>query len=377
LKRIVFLTGTRADFGKLKSLIEIVNEGSDFEVHIFATGMHMQAKYGATVNEIEKCGYPNIFKFINHTAENTMDLILARTIEGLSGFCHEAKPDLIIIHGDRVEALAGAIVGSLNNILVAHIEGGEISGTIDELIRHAVSKMSHIHFVANGAAQKRLIQMGENEESIFIIGSPDVDLMLSDRLPSLQDVMKYYEIAFSQFAIVMFHPVTTELDAMDKYAVELVDALLDSDLNYVIIYPNNDMGSSHILKAYERLEDHDRFRLFPSIRFESFLTMLKHAQFIVGNSSSGIREAPYYGVASVNVGSRQYNRALNDDIINTGYSKKEIIGGIQKALTKHPIPVELYGAGKSDAMFYEILHSDSFWGISKQKHFKDIIEWRK
>mgnify|MGYP003536605101 CR=1 FL=1 len=144
MKKIVFLTGTRADFGKLKSLMSISQNSKDFDVHLFVTGMHMNSLYGYTVDEIEKAGFKNIYKYINHDSIEYMDRTLAKTIEGFSQFIKQISPDLIIVHGDRVEALAGAIVGSLNNILVAHIEGGEVSGTIDELIRHSVTKMSHM-----------------------------------------------------------------------------------------------------------------------------------------------------------------------------------------------------------------------------------------
>ena len=145
-KKILFLTGTRADFGKIKSLIQILETHPNFEPYIFVTGMHLQEEYGYTLLEVERCGFQNIHTFQNHTHETTMDLTLAKTIEGLSAYVKECKPNMIVIHGDRVEALAGAIVGSLNNILVSHIEGGEVSGTIDELIRHSTSKMSHIQY---------------------------------------------------------------------------------------------------------------------------------------------------------------------------------------------------------------------------------------
>src|SRR5437868_11706602 len=181
MKRIVFLTGTRADFGKLKSLIEILHNDDSYEVNIFATGMHLDVTYGYTVHEIEKCGYDHIFKYQNHDDEALMDITLARTIQGFSAYIRNIRPDLIVVHGDRIEALAGATVGALNNILVAHIEGGELSGTVDELIRHAVSKLSQTHFVANEEAKNRLMQMGERAESIFVIGSPDMDVMLSDQ----------------------------------------------------------------------------------------------------------------------------------------------------------------------------------------------------
>lgn len=184
-KKLIFLTGTRADFGKLKSLIKVTQQSDVFDVHIFVTGMHLDEKYGYTVNEVYKSGFKNIHKFVNHKGVTSMDETLAKTIQGFSKFVKKQKPDLIIVHGDRVEALAGAIVGSLNNFLVAHIEGGEVSGTIDELIRHSVSKLSHVHLVSNPKAKKRLVQMGELKSSVYVIGSPDLDLMNPEFLPTL------------------------------------------------------------------------------------------------------------------------------------------------------------------------------------------------
>ncbi|MFZ0597346.1 MAG: UDP-N-acetylglucosamine 2-epimerase, partial [Flavobacterium sp.] len=307
MKKILFLTGTRADFGKIKSLIQTLENQDNFEVFVFVTGMHLQEVYGYTLIEIERCHFKNVFTFENHTHETTMDLTLAKTIEGLSNYCKTINPDMIVVHGDRVETLAGAIVGSLNNILVSHIEGGEISGTVDELIRHSVSKLSHIHFVSNKQAAKRLIQMGEIEESVFTIGSPDIDIMFSDQLPDLQTAREYYKIPFDDFAIVMFHPVTTEFSNMKEYAETFVDSLLNDSHNYIVIFPNNDLGSQFILDAYEKLKENSRFRIFPSLRFEYFLMLLKNSQFIIGNSSAGIREAPYYGIPIINIGTRQQN----------------------------------------------------------------------
>ncbi|MDP1844447.1 MAG: UDP-N-acetylglucosamine 2-epimerase [Sediminibacterium sp.] len=371
-KKILFLTGTRADFGKLKSLIEATLANEGFETFIFATGMHMQKKYGYTVDEIVKCGYQNIYKYINHTSESSMDQTLAKTIEGFSNYVHELSPDLIVIHGDRVEALAGAIVGSLNNILVAHVEGGEVSGTIDELIRHAVSKLSHLHFVSNEPAKKRLTQMGEIENNIFVIGSPDVDVMLSNKLPDISKVKERYEIPFDDFAVVMFHPVTTEVEQMPRYAKQFVDAILETSNNYIVIFPNNDLGSSSILFEYERLKNRPNIRIFPSVRFEYFLVLLKYSQFIIGNSSAGIREAPYYGLPTINVGTRQQNRSISRDIINCNYETEEIVNSIKIALNSKFQKINLFGKGNSDMLFIESIKQDGFWEISKQKIFKDI-----
>lgn len=375
-KRVVFLTGTRADFGKLKSLIAISQQSKNYDVHIFATGMHLNSKYGKTVDEIAKAGFGNIFQYINHDTVENMDRTLAKTIDGFSHYIAEIEPDLIVVHGDRVEALAGAIVGSLNNILVSHIEGGEISGTIDELIRHAVSKMSHIHFVANEEAKGRLIQLGEKAETVFVIGSPDLDLMNPDTLPQEDQVKSYYDIPFDNYSIAMFHPVTTEYGDIQEYASEFVSALVESNCNYVVIYPNNDLGSIEILSEYKQLEENPRFKVFPSLRFEYFLTLLKGSDFIIGNSSAGVREAPYYSVPTIDVGTRQNNRVRLDSIVNVTYQKQAIVSAIRSLqkceVISSPKGTCNFGQGNSDKLFIGLLDSGELWMVDHQKQFQEL-----
>ena len=372
MKKILFLTGTRADFSKIKSLIQILEKQPGFKVFVFVTGMHLQKEYGYTLIEIERCHFTNVHTFENHTHETTMDLTLAKTIEGLSSYVKTIGPDLILVHGDRVETLAGAIVGSLNNILVAHIEGGEVSGTVDELIRHSVSKLSHIHFVSNEEAAKRLKQMGEIKSSIFTIGSPDIDIMFSTALPSLEIAKEYYQIPFESFAIVMFHPVTTEAAAMQQYADNFVETLLTDTHNYVVIYPNNDLGSQYIIESYKKLKENTRFRVFPSLRFEYFLTFLKNSQFIIGNSSAGIREAPYYGIPIINIGTRQQNRAVDAEILNVDYSIKSIEDALKK-IDQHQVKKTKtnFGQGNSAQLFLETIKNEDIWNVNQQKQFRD------
>jgi len=373
MKKIVFLTGTRADFGKLKSLIKISQESHIYDVHIFATGMHMNTKYGKTVDEIYKAGFKNIYQFINHDTVEHMDRTLAKTIQGFSDYIEDMEPDLIVVHGDRVEALAGSIVASLNNILVAHIEGGEISGTIDELIRHAVSKMSHLHFVANYEAKKRLLQLGEKEEAIFIIGSPDLDLMNPKFLPSIKDVKNYYDIPYKEYAIAMFHPVTTEYNSIQKHVKEFVDALILNKKNYILVYPNNDLGSIEILNEYKRVKNNPNFKIFPSLRFEYFLALLKDASFIIGNSSAGIREAPYYNTPTIDIGSRQLNRTTLSSIVHSTCVSKDILKAIDTYEKSKTIPnSKEFGEGKSDKLFLELLNSNRLWQTQKQKQFVEL-----
>ena len=375
-KKLVFLSGTRADFGKLKSLMNICNASKLFDVHIFVTGMHLDKKFGYTVDEIRKEGYKNISTFKNYTSSSRMDIILSDTIKGFSEYICNLKPDLIVVHGDRVEALAGAISGSLNNFLVSHIEGGEISGTIDELIRHAVTKMSHVHFVSNHDAENRLIQLGELPQSIHTIGSPDLDLMDPSRIPKLDLVKQYYEIPFDEFSIAMFHPVTTEENQISKNIKEFIEALTHSKKNYVLIFPNNDLGSDLIIQEYTKLKTNKSFKIFPSLRFEYFLTLLFHCNFIIGNSSAGIREAPFYNIPSIDIGTRQQNRSQNNSIIHSDYKKEKIIKAIDAAVTMKSSAItqsiEDFGRGDSDKRFITILKNKNIWMTSKQKQFQEI-----
>ncbi|HHO42182.1 MAG TPA: UDP-N-acetylglucosamine 2-epimerase (hydrolyzing) [Epsilonproteobacteria bacterium] len=373
-KTILFLSGTRADFGKLKSLINVVDELDEFQYKIFVTGMHLLKRYGSTFKEIENSGFKNIHKYINQHVGEPMEMILANTIHGLSRYVHENRPDMIVVHGDRVEALAGAIVGSMNNILVAHIEGGERSGTIDELIRHSVTKLSHLHLVANEEAKSRVLQMGEEEDNIFVIGSADIDIMKSGNLPSLESVKEYYKIPFDEYHIVMFHPVTTEVEMIGEYACNLVDALVESNQNYIIVYPNNDHGTNEIIDAYKKLDKNERFKIFPSIRFESFLTLIEYAKSMIGNSSAGIREAPICGVPTINIGTRQDSRFKSDSIIDCGYDKQSVmdaISKVSKGCARYKA-CEYFGNGNSANEFRKLLLNDTIWKLSPQKNFKDL-----
>lgn len=373
-KKLLFLTGTRADFGKLKALVNSIDRYEGFDVYLFVTGMHMLSRYGSTYIEVEKNGRGSIYTFINQNYQDDMDQVLAKTMTGFSDYIRELQPDMIFIHGDRVEALAGAIVGSLNNILVAHIEGGELSGTIDESIRHAVTKLSHLHFAANDDARGRLICMGESPESIHVIGSPDLDVMASDTLPSIDFVLQHYCIPFKEYGIVMFHPVTTEFNDMLRQADALVDALLESGNNYVVIYPNNDKGAEAILQSYKRLEGDPRYMLIPSMRFEYFLTLMRHAQFVMGNSSAGIREAPFYGTPSINLGSRQANRSRNPSIIHVpDIQQRSIVKALKKVGSHNREPVQEFGSGTSATLFCEHLLSEEFWQTPIQKTFHSTL----
>lgn len=371
--KILFITGSRADYGKLKSLIGASEEY--FETHVFVCGMHLLEKYGNTYTEIIHDGYKNVYlaKEINFC--NKMDIDLASTIVALNKYIDGNRPDLIVCHGDRIDALAGSISGMLNNILVAHVEGGEVTGTVDEAIRHAITKMAHYHFVSNVESKLRIIQLGEKEENVHVIGSPDIDIMHSE-IPNINNVKVQYDITFDQYAIFIYHPVTTENDSLEAKIDSVLEALDLSGLNFVVIYPNNDLGSDTIIHKIEKLNEHPNehpnFKTFNSIKFEDFLSLLKHSKFIIGNSSAGIREACVYGIPSINIGTRQngrYNQDVLKNIQQVDENSKEILDCIAMA-DEYSVKSNYFGDGNSANLFINALLCES--GVELQKRFIDM-----
>lgn len=374
-KKIIFVTGTRADYGKLKSLIFELKKSKKFSVNVFITGMHNLKKYGFTFEEIIKDKVKNYFKYENQKLDDPMDIILAKTIKGFNKYVKKEKPDLVVVHGDRVEPLACAIVCSLNNILLAHIEGGEVSGTVDEMLRHAISKLAHLHFVSNKNARKRLVQMGENSQSIYVIGSPDLDTMKSKKLPNISEVKKRYNFDFDDYGILLFHPVTTELSKLKAQVKKLCNSIKKINKNFIVIYPNNDSGAKVILDEYNKsLKNNKYFKIYPSMRFEYFLTLLKNCRLIIGNSSAAVREAPFYGVRTINLGSRQFKRSESNSIINIDFNQKKITDHLIKNFNKD-IKISKsteFGDGNSAKKFLKIINKKNFFKMSKQKIFRDI-----
>ena len=378
MKKIVFITGTRADFGKIKTIIHATDNSSEFEAYTYVTGMHLLKEHGLTYKMIEKEDYTNIYVEKEIKLVEKMDINLANTIICFSRYVNKVKPDFIVVHGDRIDALAAAIVGILNNIRVIHIEGGELTGTVDDSIRHAITKISHIHFVANEESKFRLIQLGEKEESIRIIGSPDIDIMLSDELPSLLSIKEKYKINYDNYAIMMYHPVTTELDKIEEHITSVIEATEKSNKNYIWIYPNNDNGSKIILDRLSKINN-KKISIFRCFEFEEFLTLLKNCEFIIGNSSAGIREACVYGIPCINIGTRQNNRfpeKILKNIINTTEDVVEIGKCIEK-INNYRYKSTYFGEGNSTELFMKAMIDTEFTDQSIQKSFVDMAVTQK
>lgn len=374
-KRVLFITGTRADYGKIKSLMKKMDASPEYEVFVYVSGMHLLAKYGSTFKEVLKDKYQNVHVAFGQQYTQNMSYNMGNVLMSLSAYVEQISPDMILVHGDRIDALAGAVTGALNNILVAHIEGGEISGTIDDSIRHAISKFAHLHFVCNEEAKSRIIQLGEPQENIYVIGSPDIDVMMGEELPDIEEVKQYYDIGFDKYGIFMYHPVTTEIDELQGHIDEIVAALKASQKRFVVIYPNNDLGTDIILrKIGHELEGEENFRVFPSIRFEYFLALLKKASVIIGNSSAGIRESGVYGIPAIDIGTRQqgrYSIRKLKNIQHVAENRDEILEAIAN-IEKHRVQCQSFGKGNSTELFLDVLSKQAVWNSDVQKKFVDL-----
>lgn len=367
-KKICFITGTRADFGKLEPLaIGVRDIGAN--VSFFITGMHMMKKYGETRIEVKRVQDVEFFEYVNQREGDALDLILSKTILGFSDFVHEHKPDLVVIHGDRIEALAASIVCAIHYIRSAHIEGGEVSGTIDESIRHCNTKLCASHFVSSDVAQGRVLQLGEASNRIFKIGSPELDFHLRPSGVTIDKVKQHYDIDFDEFGIVTFHPVTSERDTIAEQASSLFEILKQSGRCYVVIAPNNDPGSADIFGELDKLSQ-EQFRVIPSMRFNYFSELMKNAAIMVGNSSAGVREAPFLGLVSIDIGTRQRDRKAAESVYcHNAFDKEGILKTINKYWGSASTASQEFGSGDSSKRFVEILADNSFWRLPDQKAF--------
>jgi UDP-N-acetylglucosamine 2-epimerase (hydrolysing) len=371
-KRLLFVTGTRADYGKLEPLAKAAQDAG-FHISFFITGMHMMKRYGETRLEVKRFAGAEFFEFVNQREGDALDFILSKTILGFSDFVHEHRPDLVIIHGDRVEALAASIVCAMRYIRSAHVEGGEVSGTIDESIRHCNTKLCATHFVSSESAKARVLALGESPERVFNIGSPELDTHARPSGVSIQEVKARYAIPFDEYGIAVFHPVTSEQDTIGAQAQSLFGALDASGKCFVVIAPNNDPGTEDIFAVLEQLPP-ERFRLIPSMRFNYFSELMKNAAVMVGNSSAGVREAPFLGLPSLDVGTRQNQRASGSSIVSaSALDSATIADFLATRWARHAVASQAFGSGRSSEQFVSVLQTPDYWNQGQQKAFAETV----
>lgn len=388
MKKICVVTATRAEYGLLKNVIKKIEEDSTLELCLIVTGSHLEEEYGNTVEEIVEDGFPIAarIKILNHDATEK-GIVTAMTVamEKFGKTLWDIKPDMLVVLGDRYELLPICEVALMYKIPIAHISGGEITeGAIDDTVRHCITKMSHLHFPGCEAYRKRIIQMGEQPDHVYNYGDVGIENILKMQYLSKEELQESIKFSLQQpYACVTFHPVTLDNQPVEEQIQELLSAIEQiPELNYIFTGSNADAGGQVINeKIQEFVSKHDNCRYYSSLGIRRYLSLLKMSEMIIGNSSSGIVEAPCFGIPTVNIGNRQKGRLQADSILNCLVKKDSILKTIKYAMSEQckkqaAQTVNPYGSGNtSEGIVKEIKHF-----LSKEKDlnktFYDIKgEW--
>ncbi len=364
-RKILVTTGTRAEYGILRPVLKSILQSKKLELYLVVTGTHLSKKHGFTINEIKKDGF-KIFKTINMIPKKDTAYFMSKTLgEGIIAFSKifsQIQPHINLVLGDRDEMLASAIAAYHMNIPNAHVHGGDKSGGIDEYNRHAITKISNIHFAATKKSKNRIIKMGENPKYVFLTGSPSLDEVMNNNITKKTDLEKIYGFQFTGNEILLLqHPVTTEIEHGEKQISNILKAIVNLRITTIAIAPNSDAGNKKIfdyLKSYSKKYNFIKF--YTTLPRRDFLGMLQNCGVFVGNSSSGIIDASYFRIPVVNIGIRQKGRERGATIFDVkDITVKSIQNMILKAMktkrSSFTIGKNVYGNGNASKKIVEYL----------------------
>ena len=365
-KKILFVTGSRGEWGYIRPILNLMEKRDDVEYVLVVTNMHLLSSYGNSFKEIERDGF-HIKHKVNMSLDGYNHFTQAKSLGvfmmSLPDIIESEKPDWILLAGDRGEQLIGAMVGGYTYTPVAHIQAGELSGNVDGMTRHAIGKYAHIHFAANEDAEQRLLKLGEESFRVFNVGAPQIDEMVNSQFSEIKDLEQKYSIDLSSgYLLVVMHPITEEYANIDKQIKSVFDSLNSFKLPKILIMPNNDAGSIMVKDGINKYKSGE-YHVFSNLKRKEYLGFLKHSKCIVGNSSSGLLEAPTFNVPAVNIGRRQHQRVRGINVIDVGYDFSEIVNGINKAISNEfnkyleKNCVNPYGDGHSSERILDVLLS--------------------
>jgi len=362
--RLLFITGSRGEWGYIRPILKRIEQEDVFEYSICATNMHLLPSFGSSLEEIESDGFKVDHKiYMSLDAYNHISQVksLGIFLSSIADVLASSKPDWIILAGDRGEQLMGAIAGAFCYIPVAHIQAGELSGNIDGMTRHAIGKYAHIHFASNTDAYNRLISLGEEPFRVFNVGAPQVDELEQGYFCSPEELRQRLKIKLDKpFILLAQHPVTEEFDVAETQINATMKALQFIDLPKIIILPNNDAGSLMVRKGIDN-HRHGECYVFANLKREEYLGLMNIAACLVGNSSSGLLEAPTFKLPAVNLGGRQKGRLQGQNVINADFNEQSILRAIQQAISDEfreslsDNCVNPYGDGQTSKRILKIL----------------------
>lgn len=338
MKKIAVVTATRAEYGLLLPVIQELRkqENNELIIHLIVTGTHLSQQYGMTIEEIsERVDYKIPISVKSDTELNISENQAEVLVKFTELFVQE-KYNAVLLLGDRYETLAIAIAAGNTRTPVFHLCGGDTTeGALDEWIRHSISKISYLHFVTNEVSRRRVIQLGEDPDRVFNYGSTSIDNILTEANMSKTEALASIGLKDCRYALCTYHPVTLESGSVDKQIEEFVEAIKEyPDLQFIVTKSNADQGGARINELLDRAEKQiDNLHVFTSLGIQRYLSLMKHAEFVLGNSSSGIIETPIFHIPTVNIGDRQRGRLQAKSVINCSSSKEEIHGAIMIAMS--------------------------------------------
>ena len=333
-RKILIITERRADYSKFRPIIKKIQESKKLDYFLIVTGSHLLKEHGNTINEIKKDGFKIKSKFLMYRKNQNdsgaeMVLSLSRAIQKLTPIIEKLKPDIILSGFDIGANFAASMIGAHMNIPVAHIEGGEVTGTIDEPIRHSITKFSHFHFTTNKQAKSRLIKMGENPKFIFNVGNSSLDEIIKLKKIPREKISQQFKLDPKKpYIIILQHTVTSEINSVERLIKETLNAVMELNVQVILIHGNADAGGKRIAKIIKNY----KIKQFSALSFETYINLLSHSSALIGNSSSGIMEAPFLKIPSINIGTRQIGRLRQKSIIDVDYNKNQIQKAIKKAI---------------------------------------------
>ena len=339
--KICFITSTRADFGLLNNVIKKVRNKKKFKVQLIASGTHFSKKFGSTFKEINKSKSKINNKIIlkyDSKGPASITSVMAKCLNEATKLFKTMKPDLVVVLGDRYEILAFSLSAYISKIPIAHIHGGEVTrGVLDDAFRHSITKLSHIHFVANREYRKRVIQLGENPKNVYVVGGLGADSIANTKLISKKEIEKKFKIKFLKYYfLVNFQPETISKNKTKKQVKIFLSALHSfKNTNFIFTFPGADIENEIIIREIKRfIRKNNNSYLFKSLGQKFFLSLLNYSNGMIGNSSSGLLEMPYFRKGTVNIGERQSGRLLSKSIINTEFNKLKIQKSIKKIISR-------------------------------------------
>lgn len=336
MKKVISITGTRADYGLMRPIYKAIVSSKVLELELIITGMHLLPEFQSSLEEIQSDKYCTAHKAGMNLGEDSakaMAQSLGLAIFSIASIMEAVNPDILLLQGDRGEMLAGAISAAHMNIPIVHMSGGDYSGSIDDSIRGAISKFAHFHLTTCAQSSERLLSMGEAANRIRQVGEPGLDLIKRMKFISADKLAKEFNLNLSKPLILATqHPVTTELKDAGWQIKQTLEALSELNLQTVFTYPNTDTGGREMIKVLESYRNKNWIQIAANLGSEKYLSLMKVVSAVVGNSSSGILEAPSFKVPAVNVGTRQYGRMRASNVIDVDYDKKLIKKAIIYAL---------------------------------------------